>query len=147
MLDYTPAELLALDNRSFRDTVRLALREKDIWTALTHESVVDRTRGALEALVASCDDQKDKAVNPTQDWLSRLGALRRIARTKLLSMPTSEAPILSGNKEAQAWRSFAATLAEHLEGDQTFDMEAVQMPFGGMNLQQWLDARRKKASA
>lgn len=146
--DLSVSQLVALDAKSFGIEMRLRLRRDEYWAVLLEPPLIERTRFTLVKIITSIDAQRLRAAEAgttTEGWLRGINALQRWSQERLAALPPASVPMLvSGSREARAWRGLSARLAEELERIAPEALEEFQTPYGGLTLSQWLKARREK---
>jgi hypothetical protein len=148
MSDLTIAELAALDGKGFIGQIKKRLRDDEAWIALLDPVLIERTRYSLNRMVGSIDAQKERAIReegvPDPKWLKGMDLLRRYAKERLDSMAPPRAAVISGSREARAWKSFSVRLARALESGDLAAIDKLTTPYGGMTAREWLAAREEK---
>lgn len=140
----TPTQLANLSGRDFVETMKLALRDDVAWEVFSDPLVIERTRWALNTVMASIAVQIANDATPNPRWLNQANSLRRLCRSRLGSLPVNDGPVVSGAREARAWRAFAGAVAERLAEADPEALEGLHAPYGGMNGMDWLIARNRK---
>lgn len=149
MPDLTVPALAALNPREYAHAIKERLRDDEAWAILLDPILVDRTRWSLKSIITSIDFQKKRSEESGRtdtSWLTKIDTLRFLASGRLERM-APEPQNASGRKEAQAWRSFAAKLAQALEDGDSGALDTLRTPYGNMTASEWLAARDEKAGA
>jgi hypothetical protein len=143
--DPTAEQLQRMPYRDFVRHMRAAFKDHVKFRVFTEETTLERTRDALERMLASVDEQKDRiGDNADQRWLRRINSLRQLAKSHLDTLPVSDGPIVSGSAEARAWRTFAGLLAVALRDNDLTALYTLKAPYGGLSAAEWLVARTDK---
>ena len=140
-------ELANMPGRNFVSEMKRALRADDYWEHFTDPLILERTRWALTTVLSSIDEQIEAEQFPARDWLNSIRRLRQICRLRLGNLPVNDGPVISGTREARAWRGFAALVAQSLAEVDPDALEALTAPYGGMNGLDWLTAHNRKKEA
>lgn len=138
-------ELRKLGGREYIAEIKARLRDDEAWKVLLAPDLVEKTRWGLTQIINSIDEQK-KRVRDDDRWLKTVTSLRRWCKERLDALPVSDLPVVSGSKEAQVWRAFAARLAVVLDDYDPTALENMQAPYGGLTAREWIDAREEKRS-
>lgn len=142
-----PAQLANLPGRQYVEQMKQALRNDARWATFVDPLILERTRWALGTVIASINDQINSESFPDARWLESVTSLRRLCRLRQGSLPVNDGPLVSGKREARAWRAFAGAVAERLAEADPDALEGLHAPYGGMNGMDWLIARNRKKAA
>lgn len=144
----TTMELAALKPREYIGQVRSRLRDNEAWADVLAPELMPRTQWALGRIIASIDEQKVRVAGSgidDPDWLIRVNSLRRYTKMRLEQIAPADSPyIISGTKEAKAWRAFSARLARALASGDVDAIYSINPPYTDLSTLEWLDARDAK---
>lgn len=148
-INMNPERLLKLDPHTYRTAIKTHLKDEEGWAMFCMPETVYRTRVEIDYMLGSIDSQKERVIasgTGTEQWVRSIDGLRRMLVTRLLRLPPTDIPVVSGNKEARAWRAFSARLADELAKIAPESLDTIQAPYGGESAAQWREAREGKAS-
>lgn len=148
--ELTLSQLAALDHKGYVHQIKARLRDDERWLVLLDPVLVERTRASLARVIDSIDAQKTRVAEEgdvDQKWLHSINGLRRHAKARLDAIAPTVAPVISGSKEARAWRRFSARLAGVLESADHPALDELKAPYGGLTAREWLAAREEKEMA
>lgn len=148
-VNINPDRLMKLDAHTYRATIKMCLKDDYHWPMFETDQTVLRTRVELNYMIESIDAQKERvraSGTSTESWIRSIDGLRRMLVEKLMKLPATDLPLVSGNKEARTWRAFSARLADELAKVAPAALETIQAPYGGQSAAQWREAREEKAS-